>query len=102
MHKDPHWLDKPANHRKLWIAFIVVLALTVAAELIWPIHGHFDIESLFGFNALYGFIVCALMIAFAKLLALWLKRADTYYDDEAQDALPPVASKAHAARKEAS
>ncbi len=81
MSNHPHWLYEPTQHRRLWVAFIVVLTLTVVAELIWPIHGHFDIESLFGFNALYGFIVCALMIAFAKLLALWLKRPDTYYDE---------------------
>lgn len=75
----PHWLDRPQNHRKLWIAFIIILACTVLAEWLWPIHGHFSIESLTGFNALFGFGACAAMIAVAKLLGLWLKRPDTYY-----------------------
>jgi hypothetical protein len=78
----PHWLDRPENHRKLWIGFIVVLACTVLAEFLWPIHGHFEIESITGFNALYGFGACAAMVAFAKLLGLWLKRSDTFYVSE--------------------
>ncbi len=83
-----HWLDYPQNHRTLWIVFIAVLAATVLAEGIWPIHGHFAIEALPGFNALYGFIACALMIAVAKLLALFLKRPDDYYDSEARETKP--------------
>ncbi len=78
----PHWLDRPENHRKLWIGFIVVLICTVLAEFVWPIHGHFEIESITGFNALYGFGACAAMVAFAKLLGLWLKRSDTFYVSE--------------------
>ncbi len=81
MNQRPHWLDQPKNHRKLWIGFLLVLLATVLVEWVWPIHGHFAIESLTGFNALYGFITCALMIAVAKGLALLLKRPDTYYDD---------------------
>gem|GEM_PF-384011 len=83
----PHWLDRPANHRKLWIGFIIVLVVTVLAEFVWPIHGHFEIESLVGFNALYGFVACAAMVAFAKLLGLWLKRADTFYTSEDSESL---------------
>lgn len=75
----PHWLDRPENHRKLWVGFITILIFTILAEFVWPIHGHFEIESLTGFNALYGFGTCAAMVAFAKLLGLWLKRPDTFY-----------------------
>ncbi len=81
MNVRPHWLDQPEDHRELWVAFLLILLATVLAEWVWPIHGHFEIESLSGFNALYGFIACALMIAVAKGLALLLKRPDTYYDD---------------------
>jgi hypothetical protein len=78
----PHWLDRPGNVRLLWRGFLVVLALTVIAGLFVPIKPHFDIESVFGFNAWYGFLACAAMIAVAKLLALVLKRPDTYYRDD--------------------
>ena len=54
-------------------------ALTVLAGFFVPMHPHFALESIFGFNAWYGFLVCALMIGVAKGLALVLKRPDTYY-----------------------
>jgi hypothetical protein len=76
------WLDQPANVKKLWRGFLVVLALTVVAELVVHLHPHFEIESLFGFAAWFGFGACAAMIAVAKGLALLLKRPDTYYDDD--------------------
>ena len=47
------------------------------------LHPHFAIESVFGFNAWFGFLACAAMIVVAKALALLLKRPDTYYDERA-------------------
>jgi hypothetical protein len=76
------WLDQPANVKKLWRGFLVLLALTVLAELVVHLHPHFEIEALFGFAAWFGFGACAAMIAVAKGLALLLKRPDTYYDDD--------------------
>jgi hypothetical protein len=79
MDDKPHWLDKPRNVKLLWRGFLVVLALTVLAELLVHLHPHFEIESVFGFNAWFGFMACAAMIVVAKALALVLKRPDTYY-----------------------
>ena len=74
-----HWLDRPKNVQLLWRGFIFVLALTVLAEFLVPLHPTFPIESLFGFSAIYGFAACALMIIGAKALGLLIKRPDTYY-----------------------
>ena len=63
----------------------VVLALTVIAEFVIALHPHFGIESLFGFNAWFGFLACAAMILVAKGLALLLKRPDTYYRERDDD-----------------
>lgn len=79
MNRKEHWLDQPRNVQRLWRGFLVVLALTVVAGFFVPLHPHFDVESLPGFNAWYGFAVCAAMIVAAKGLALLLKRPDTYY-----------------------
>ncbi|HCX33025.1 MAG TPA: hypothetical protein DHV08_05320 [Rhodocyclaceae bacterium] len=79
MDEKPHWLDEPRNVRRLWRGFLVVLVLTVLAQWLVPLPPHFEIESVFGFNAWFGFAVCAAMIVFAKVLALVLKRPDTYY-----------------------
>lgn len=75
-----HWLDDPRNVQRLRRGFLVVLALTVLAEFVVHLHPHFEVESIFGFNAWYGFLACAAMIGVAKALALVLKRPDTYYD----------------------
>ncbi len=77
--KTEHWLDDPRNVRKLWLGFLVVLALTVIAGAFVDLHPHFEIESWFGFNAAYGFVTCLLMIVGAKALGIFLKKPDTYY-----------------------
>ena len=74
-----HWLDEPRNVKRLWRGFLVVLALTVLAERLVHLHPQFEIESVFGFSAWFGFMACAAMIVVAKALALVLKRPDTYY-----------------------
>ena len=79
-----HWLTRPRTVRRLWQAFIAILALTVLAELAIEAHPHFAVERLFGFNALYGFLACAVLILLAKGIGLVVKRPDTYYDDDAR------------------
>lgn len=75
-----HWLARPGTIRVLWRGFIAVLAATVAAQLLFPVHGHFAVDGSFGFNAWYGFAACAVLILFAKLVGVFLKRDDDYYD----------------------
>ena len=65
----------------IWKIFIAVLALTVAAQLIVESHPHFAPERLFGWNALYGFLACAVLILVANALGVALKRREDYYDD---------------------
>ena len=65
----------------IWKTFVSVLALTVVAQLFIEAHPHFAVERLFGWNALYGFIACAVLILLARALGVLLKRRDEYYDD---------------------
>ena len=81
----PHWLTRRETIRWLWVVFGIVLALTVLAEAFVGQEAHFSVEALFGFNAWFGFLACAALIFFAKLLGLWLKRPDTYYDEADRD-----------------
>ena len=85
MDDKPHWLDDPVHVRLLWRAFLVLLALLVAAEALVHLHPHFEVESIFGFSAWFGFGACAAMIVVAKGLALLLKRPDTYYGERRDD-----------------
>jgi hypothetical protein len=79
-----HWLDNPRNVKRVWRWFLALLAATVAAEFFIAPSPHFDVESLPGFNAVYGFLACAAMVLVAKVLGAVLKRPDTYYraDDD--------------------
>jgi hypothetical protein len=78
---DTPWLVRPRTIRRLWAAFIAVLAATVLAGAV--VHGHatFGIEGTFGFFAWFGFATCVVMVVGAKILGIFLKREDTYYDD---------------------
>lgn len=73
------WLDRPKNVKRLWRGFLAVLGLTVLAELGVHLHSAFAVESLFAFNAWFGFLSCAAMIVVARTLGLLLKRRDDYY-----------------------
>lgn len=76
-----HWLYRPENIRKLWHWGIGILALSVLVQLVFEVHGHFGFDGWFGFNAVYGFLTCTGMVLFAKLLGVFVKRDDSYYQD---------------------
>jgi hypothetical protein len=85
MNREQHWLERPRTIYWLWRGGFAVLALTVLADLFYEPHPYFVVDGLFGFFAAYGFLTCVAMVLFAKLLAVFLKRADTYYDDPEDD-----------------
>ena len=78
--QEKHWLVRPETIRWLWFVFIAVLAVTVAWEALLQRHPQFGIDGIFGFTAWYGFLACAAMVVFAKLLGFLIKRPDTFYD----------------------
>ncbi|HLU77067.1 MAG TPA: hypothetical protein VKZ48_04070 [Burkholderiales bacterium] len=77
--REPHWLTRPDTIRKLWWIFGVVLALTVVAQFVVPLEGHFGADGLFAFNAWFGFLACAALILIAKVLGVLIKRPEDYY-----------------------
>ena len=64
---DKHWLVRQKTIRMLWIVGCGVLALTVLAGLVIPIKAHFEIDGLFGFFAVFGFVACLIMVVVAKV-----------------------------------
>lgn len=82
---DDHWLARPATIRKLWVAFIVILVLSVAAQGFIYVKGYFGPDGWFGFGAVYGFLSCLLMVLIAKLLGYVLKRKEDYYSSTEDD-----------------
>ena len=80
-----HWLVRASTIAWLWRVFIVILALTVLAQFVFPIKGYFGIDGWLGFGALYGFLACLAMVLVAKALGLVLKRQENYYNDRKSD-----------------
>lgn len=83
--KNLHWLVRPGTIRKLWIGSGVILALTVLVQLVIPLKSKFDVDGWFAFPAVFGFAACVLMVVFAKVLGILLKRPDSYYGDHDHD-----------------
>lgn len=76
------WLVRPDSIRLIWIVSGIVLAALVVLDFFIPNdHPYFDIQTLFAFNAWYGFLVCAAFVLVSKLLGILLKVQDDYYDD---------------------
>lgn len=78
--KAKHWLYREENRRKLRTAGVVVVILSVIAELLITLHPYFAIADFFAFHAVFGFISCVLLVLFARLLGTLIKRRDDYYD----------------------
>ena len=74
------WFDKPANVKKIIAALCVICALLMAADFFYHKHAHFEVENVFGFYAIYGFVMCVLLVLAAKLMRIVLMRDEDYYD----------------------
>ena len=84
--QDKHWLYRSSSLPKLWVILFAVLMLSLIPELFIHHHPHFsdhgtEIDVSFGFQAWYGFLTCGAMVVGAKILGIFLKRKDTYYDE---------------------
>lgn len=84
--KDVAWFDRPSSKRLLWGVLWGVCVLSVIAEIAMMAtgharHGHFSFDGWAGYYAVFGFASCAVSIGLAKLLGLWLKAREDYYDD---------------------
>jgi len=84
--KQKHWLYREENRRKLWMIQFGILILAILPEFFMHHHASFkdqgvSLDTTFGFYAWYGFLTCAAMVVGAKLLGIFLKRKDDYYDE---------------------
>jgi len=83
--EDDAWLARPSTIRLLWRVFAVVLAASVAAQLLFKVKGYFAVDGWFGFGAVFGFLSCLAMVLFAKAMGWILKRDEDYYAEPEDD-----------------
>jgi len=74
-----HWLLRRRTRLLLWLLFGALLGLVLLAGRWVHPHAVFGFEDHLGFFALYGFAVCVALVVVAKVLGIFLKRAEDYY-----------------------
>ncbi len=79
--KPRHGLDAPHLRRWLVSGGVVALAGLLVAELLVHHHARFGVEASFGFHAWYGLLSGIGVVVLARVLALLLRRGETYYED---------------------
>ena len=77
-----HWIERTTTIRSiLYGLFIICIALFVA-DAFYHKHISFEMQSLFGFYAVFGFFMCVGLVLAAKVLRLFLMRDEDYYDSD--------------------
>ncbi|MBW6521483.1 MAG: hypothetical protein K0A99_10850 [Desulfoarculaceae bacterium] len=74
------YFDQPKTKKLLWRLLWFVCILSLVLEFFVHRHTNFPQEDFFGFYGLLGFIACSASILLAKVLALFLKKEEDYYD----------------------
>ena len=78
--EDPRWLDDPKNIDRLYRALVVACALLLIADLGYHRHPHFELESLPGFYAMFGFVAFVGIVQGGIQLRKLIMREKDYYD----------------------
>jgi len=82
------WVDDKKKVDRFVHGLYGACALLFGADFLYHKHTYVSVENIPGFYALYGFIMCALLVIAAKGLRLVLKRPEDYYapkDVESED-----------------
>lgn len=77
-----YWLDEPRNVTRVVWALCAICALLFVADGFYHKHPHFAAEGIFGFYAIFGFVMCVALVLVAKWLRTFLMRSEDYYDAE--------------------
>jgi hypothetical protein len=72
--------DDPRNVKRFLGGFYAFLAVLLIVDFFIPKHAEFYWEGVPNFFAVYGFVSCVLLIFIAKVLRLFLKRGEGYYE----------------------
>jgi hypothetical protein len=74
------WFDDPGNVKLFLKIFFSSLVVLLIVDFFIHKHSYFYWEDAPDFFAAYGFISCVLLVLVAKVLRLFIKRDEDYYD----------------------
>ncbi len=73
------WADNPNSVSKLVYGLYALCAVLFLVDFAYHKHVYLEVEEIPGFYALYGFIMCTLLVISAKGMRVFLKRDEDYY-----------------------
>ena len=73
------WVDNPKNVMRVVYGLYIVCAALFLADFFYKKKSYLPIEDVPGFYAIYGFIMCALLVICAKAMRIFVKRDENYY-----------------------
>ena len=74
------WFDKKKNLILFLRIFYASLALLLVLDFFVVKHAAFGFDGVPNFFAAYGFISCVLLVLGAKVLRMFVKKDEDYYD----------------------
>ena len=77
---DTGFFDDPRHVDWVIRALIAVSVLSVLADFFYHKHAEYHFREWIGFDAVYGFVSCVLLVLAAKQLRKILMRPEDYYD----------------------
>jgi len=80
MKKELKVFDKQENVKRFLGIFYISLVILLIIDLFIHKHTEFPWENAPNFFAVYGFVSCVLLIFIAKILRLFIKKNEDYYD----------------------
>jgi hypothetical protein len=80
MKKELKLFDDPKNVKRLLGIFYASLVVLLVVDFFIHKHAEFPWEDAPNFFAVYGFVSCVLLIYIAKVLRIFIKKDEKYYD----------------------
>ena len=79
------FFEKSNRLRAVLIAFIIVCISLFAIDFFVERYVYFEIEGVYNFYSIYGFIMFSIIIFGSRLLRALLGRSENFYDKKAVD-----------------
>lgn len=81
---EPSWFDRPKNINRLIGVLVVICVMLVLADLAYENpHPHFEpYETMFGFQAWFGFIAFVTVVFLGRCLRPLVRREESYYEGD--------------------
>ena len=77
--------DNPNNIKRVLYLLYGCCALLFALDFVIHRHVMHDMENLWGFYPVYGFVGCVVLVLVAKWMRSFLMRPEDYYDEDKTD-----------------